>query len=603
MADKKVPIKYTSRDFNSIRNDLIEYAKQYYPNSFKDFNKASFGALMIDSVAYTGDILSFYLDYQVNESFLDTAIEFDNVVRLGRQLGYKYEVSPSSFGAVTFYVLVPANSNGIGVDSDYIPVLQRRSVFSSTNGNSYTLTENVDFSKDSNEIIAAAFDESSSLTTHYAIKAKGQVISGELATSLVSVGSHTPFYKTEILADNVAEIISVTDSEGVEWFEVDELSQDTVYVPIRNTNSDSTSAPFILKTLSVPKRFTVIKEGGSTFLQFGHGSEDQLTPEVDSVQDPSKVILKMHGRDHIVDESFDPSNLLSTDRLGVSPANTTLTIVYRANSVENLNSGTNTIVAKTSVNFEFPAALEGKVLETSKINDIVNSLDLTNEEPILGDITTPTVEELKHRIRNSFAMQNRAVTLQDYQQLVYRLPSQFGAIKKCHVIRDVDSFKRNLNLYVLSEGEEGELIKSNNTIKRNLKTWINQYKMINDTIDILDAEVVNFGIEFDIVSNSASNKFDVLELAARTLKNKYTNYSFALGESVFLTDIYSILNRVSGVADTLNVKIIKRSGNKYSQVSFDIDYFTSPDGRYVAIPQNAVFELKFPLVDIKGTVR
>jgi|ETNvirenome_6_85_1030632.scaffolds.fasta_scaffold01001_3 hypothetical protein len=603
MSEKQIPIKYSSRDFNSIKSDLVSYAKTYYPESFKDFNKSSFGALMLDTVAYVGDILSFYLDYQVNESFLDTAVEYNNVIRLGKQLGYKYETSPSSYGTAIFYILVPANSNGIGVDSDYIPVLRRGSTFISTNGNIFTLLENIDFSNNKNDIIAAKFDEDSSLTTHYAVKAHGSVVSGQFESEVATVGDHEPFRRIILKNANVAEIISVADEDGNEWSEVEELSQDTIYVPINNTNSDRKDTPFILKTVAVPRRFTVVKEYGTTILQFGYGSEDQLTPEVAAVQDPSQVILKIHGRDYITDESFDPTNLLSTDKLGISPSNVILTIRYRINTASNTNAAANTLVAKRDARLEFPSVLDGATLVSSKLNEVITSLEVNNDEPILGNITTPSVTQIKQRIKSTFSAQSRAVTLQDYSSLVYRLPAQFGAIKKCHVIRDVDSFKRNLNLYILSEDANTKLIKANDTLKQNLKTWVNRYKMINDTVDILDAEIVNIGIEFEIVSHSAANKFDTLEVASRALRQRIKEKVLSIGESFSITEIYSTLNRVRGVADTVNVKIVKKDASNYSQIGFSIDEFTSPDGRYVAIPQNAIFEVKFPELDIKGTVK
>jgi len=603
MSEKQIPIKYSSREFNSIKSDLVSYAKTYYPESFKDFNKSSFGALMLDTVAYVGDILSFYLDYQVNESFLDTAVEYNNVIRLGRQLGYKYETSPSSYGTAIFYILAPANTNGIGVDSDYMPLLKRGSTFIATNGNIFTLLENVNFSDEKNDIIAAKFDEDSSLTTYYAIKAYGAIVSGQFESERATVGSYEPFRKIVLRNTNIAEIISVTDGDGNEWVEVEELSQDTIYVPMGNTKSDKTETPFILKAIAVPRRFTIVREYGTTIMQFGHGSEDQLTPEVSAIQDPSKVILKIHGRDYITDESFDPTNLLSTDKLGISPANTTLTIKYRINTTENTNAAANTLVGKQDARLEFPSILDGAVLVNSKLSDVMASLEVNNDEPILGDITTPSVTQIKQRIKSTFSAQGRAVTLQDYSNLVYRMPSQFGAIKKCYIIRDADSFKKNLNLYILSENALGKLIKANSTLKQNLKTWINRYRMINDTIDILDAEIVNIGIEFEIVSHEAANKFDVLDSAIRALGQRIRKKVLSIGESFSITEIYSTLNRIKGVADTVNVKITKKDGKGYSQIGFSIDEFTSPDGRYVAIPPNAIFEVKFPEVDIKGTVK
>ncbi len=604
MEKKQVPIKYTSRDFNSIKQDLVDYAKRYYPNSFRDFNQASFGALMLDTVSYVGDILSFYLDYQANESFLDTASEFENVIRHGRELGYKYNPNPSSFGDATFYAMIPANANGIGANSDYFPILKRGTVCEGAMGHRFTLVNDLDFSDEVHDIIAAKFDNSTSAVTHYAVKAKAAIVSGEYGMQLVDVGTHSPFLRVEVPTENIVEILSVVDSGGNVWYEVEELSQDVVYIPIRNTVSDDrVTVPSILKPYSVPRRFVVSKEYGRTYLQFGHGSLSQLSAETQAVQDPSKLILKIHGKDHITDKAFDPSNLLSTDKLGISPANTTLTIRYRKNVLENVNAATNSITKISDPDFEFPSALEGATLIPSEISSVVDSLEVNNDEPILGDVTVPTVRELKQRIKGNFATQGRAVTLSDYQQMVYRMPPQFGSIKKCNIIRDADSFKRNLNVYILSENADGKLTKANNSLKRNLKTWIGRHKMINDTIDILDAEIINIGIEFDIASRLESNKFETLERATIALREKYIDYVFDIGEPIYYTDIYQTLNRVIGVADTTNVKIIHKYDSRYSQILYDIDFFTSADGRYVAIPQNAIFEIKLPLLDIKGTVK
>jgi len=605
MAIKEnVPIKYTSRDFATIKRDLVEYTKKYYPDTFKDFNEASFGSLMLDTVAYVGDILSFYLDYQANESFLDTAVEVDNVIRHGRQLGYKHERFSTAVGSVSVYVLVPANSNGIGVDSSYIPILKKDSTFTSANGNTYILNEDIDFSLDSHDIIAATFNETTSAVTKYAIKAQGQVIAGEIVSDFISVGTYAPFYKTELAGgDKILEILSATDGDGNEWFEVGYLSQDIVIVPIANKNADKATTPAILKLLSVPRRFVIERDAGRTFLQFGYGSENEVSSENTSLKDPSELVLKIHGKNHITDESFDPTNLLSSDKFGISPSNTTLQIVYRIASTGDSNAATNSVTSVGSSDFEFPAALEGTTLNGATISEVITSLEVNNESPIIGDVSYPTLDEIKQRIRSTFPTQNRAVTLEDYQNIIYRMPPAFGAIKKCHVVPDADSFKRNLNIYVLSEDTNGSLIKSNDTLKSNIKTWINRYKMINDTIDILDANIVNIGIEFEIVSQVESNKFEALELATSALVDLFSNKTFSIGENFYITDIYKVLNNTRGVADTTNVKIVKKIGSKYSQVHFNIEYFTSPDGRYIAIPENGTFEIKSPSIDIRGTIK
>ena len=189
--DKKL-IRYTDRDFNSIKQGLVDYARRYYPSTYKDFSEASFGSMMLDTVAYVGDVLSFYLDYQTNESFLDTAIEYDNVLRLGEQVGYKQPLRANSFGLVSLYVLAPISSDSSLPDSTYLPVLARGTKFSSNMGQVFSLIEDIDFANPDNEIVTATEDDSGTATA-YAIKAYGRVISGELNEELIDVGDFTRF--------------------------------------------------------------------------------------------------------------------------------------------------------------------------------------------------------------------------------------------------------------------------------------------------------------------------------------------------------------------------------------------------------------------------
>ena len=244
-AKKNYPlIKYTSRDFNTIKEDLVDYAKRYYPNTFQDFSEAGFGSLMLDTVSYVGDILSFYLDYSVNETFIDTAIEYDNVLKLGRQMGFKFKGTPISQGQASFYIVVPANAAGNAPDSSYIPTLKKGSSFSSANGVTFTLNEDIAFADPSNEIVVATANTTTGVPTGYAIKASGQVISGELLRETVTVGEYKKFRRIELDGDNVSEIVSITDAEGNDYYEVDYLSQDVIYKSVlnRDTNKNKTTA-------------------------------------------------------------------------------------------------------------------------------------------------------------------------------------------------------------------------------------------------------------------------------------------------------------------------------------------------------------------------
>lgn len=592
------PIKYTSREFDTIKQDLVDYAKRYYPNTFRDFNEASFGSLMLDTVAYVGDILSFYLDYQANESFLQTAIEYNNVLRHGRQFGFKFSANPSSHGFLSMYILVPANATGLGPDTDYLPILKKGSTFNSQGGANFVLNEDIDFSNSALEVRVGKVDSSTGVPTHYAIKAIGQVISGRITSETQSIGSFKKFLKLQLSTQDITEIISVVDSDGNEYFETEYMSQDIIFKGVLNQIKDHRDggAKEILKPFTVPRRFTVEREKRNTFLQFGSSTDARVNN--DMIADPSSVVLQVHGKNYISDTSFDPTSLISSDKFGISPSNTTLTIVSRVNNSETVNASAGQLNIVSNAIFSFG---DPTLLNTSVLQSVQSSLEVENDEPIVGDVTLPTTEELKVRIYDSFSSQNRAVTQSDYQSMIYRMPPKFGAIKRTAVLRDEDSFKRNLNVYVISEDSDGYLSKTNDSIKSNLKTWLQSNKMVNDTIDILDAKVANFGVNFRVIADLESPKFDVLARAETQLK-EYFSRKMDIGEPIFLTDIYSELKKVDGLIDVVSVKIIKKVGGLYSDVNFDLEGGQSPDGRYIEIPKNVILELKYPDSDITGVI-
>lgn len=598
-AKKNYPlIKYTSRDFNTIKQDLVDYAKRYYPNTFKDFSEAGFGSLMLDTVSYVGDILSFYLDYSVNETFIDTAVEYDNVLKLGRQMGFKFKGTPISQGQASFYIVVPANSAGNAPESSYIPTLKRGSQFSSANGVTFTLNEDVSFADPSNEVVVATANSTTGVPTGYAIKASGQVISGELLRESVTVGEYQKFRTIELDAVNVSEIVSITDSEGNEYYEVDYLSQDVIYKSVSNRGANKNKTTAVLRPFIVPRRFTTERIRDRMIIQFGYGSD--RTERTDPLVDPSKVVLQVHGKDYFTDASFDPSNLIETDKFGIVPADTTLTIIYRSNNLPDVNVSANALINVDAPDIEFD---DPTSLSLDSIQDVVSSLEVSNEEPITGDNSLPTVTELKQRIYNVYASQNRAVTALDYKSLCYSMPPRFGSIKRVNVIKDPGSYRRNLNAYVISEDENGNLIQANTTIKNNLKQWLNQGRMINDTVDILDAKIINLGIDIEMVTAMNANSFDVLDNVILEISSFFTK-TYEIGEPLYISDIYNRANKVDGVVDVVSVRVYQKTGAGYSNdINFIVDDNLSPDGRYVKIPENAILEIKNPDIDIKGSIR
>jgi len=596
MTNKNPPVKYINRDFETIKQDLINYAKVYYPDTFKDFNEASFGALMLDLVAYTGDMLSFYSDYQTNESFLDSAIETKNIIKLAKQFGFKYPGTPSSSGVVTLFVIVPATSAGSGPNTSLIPILQRGTSLVSDSGASFSLNDDVDFSKTDVETVVSAVNADGQPTS-YALKAFGEVISGRVDTELVTVGAYEKFMRLQLTGENITEILTVHDSQGHEYFEVDYLSQNIIFQSIRNrVSTEKELVPYLLREILVPRRFVVEHNSDfETFLQFGYGSEETLKDN--SFPDPSTSVLQVHAKKYFKDASFDPNIMLKTDKFGVVPPQGQLIIRYRVNTNSSVNIAAGSLNRVTSPIFSFGT----NTVSATQRSQIASSIEVTNETPILGQTDIITSEEIRTRAIDNFSSQNRAVTKQDYLNIIYRMPAKFGSIKRANIVQDKDSFKRNLNLFVVSENIDGNLIEATSTLKNNLKKWINQYKMINDTIDILDGRIANIGIEFEVVGVLEKSTTEILNKSISAIKAKFANVLF-LGQPFYVQDVFKALNDLPEVIDTKSVKIVNRRGSKYSTTNYDAEANMTSDQKFIIVPEDVILELRFPDEDIVGVV-
>ena len=259
----------------------------------------------------------------------------------------------------------------------------------------------------------------------------------------------------------------------------------------------------------------------------------------------------------------------------LAPADTTLTIQYRFNTTSDVNAAIDTITEVDDAKFKF--AGQGS-LSSAQRASVISSLEVSNEEQFLGDISLPSSEEIRQRAFSFFATQNRAVTAQDYQALSYGMPNKYGAIKRVAVFKDSDEFKRNVNLYVISETSTGKLTTANVTLKTNLKNWLLQYKMINDTIDILDARIVNYSLHYEVMTEINANRFDVINKCNAVLSDKFSLVQ-DIGEPLLLSNIFKILQVVDGVMDVTSVEARVKTGGIYANTSYDMEAALSADGR------------------------
>lgn len=595
MSNKKILINYTNRDFSSIKKNLEEHARLYYPDTYKDFSENSFGSYILDTVSYVGDMLSFYLDYQVNETFLDTALEYENVRKLARNTGYNFTGRPAAYGMATFYIMVPAASSGLGPDRTLIPILRAGSEVQATTGTTFVLTEDVDFANPKNEVIAARFSNSTGKPSDYAIRAHGQIKSTVLYRTTVNVGNLTRFRKVQVGTAAVAEIKSVIDSEGHEYYQVDHLAQDVVYINTTNPNAANDGVPQIIKPKVVPRRFVVIQDETGTYLQFGYGSDEENTTT--DITDPSQVALKMSGKPYLTDTAFDPTRLLDTNTLGIAPANTTLTVLFYQNETDSVNVAANQLNTISLSSLTFPNETNAtRGLQSS----VRSSLEVSNDTAIVGNTSVPTSEELRYRSYAAKAAQMRTVTRNDYEAFIYMMPPSFGSIKRASVVNDPSSSNRRLSIYLISTDSNNYLITTNSTIKQNVKSWLNKNKMLNDNIDIYDAKIINIGFDYQIIVHPTKDKVEVLNQVSSRLQNELAN-KMHIGEPFYLTNIYNIINKVDGVVDTISVKPKIMQGTSYSSTPVSLQELKSKDGTYLKAPKNVIFEIKYFNSDIKGT--
>lgn len=606
-TQKKRSIKYLNRDFESFKRDFVEHLRVHFPNTVQDFNESSVGMMFTELAAFIGDNMSFYLDKQVNESYTETSKELKNIFRHAKQLGFKPFGKSAATGTVDAFLKVPAIKNNLQTipDMRYAGAIKKGAKLKSRNGQTYETLVDVDFSTvDINNpsfVQVGDRDPSSREPTTFVLKVSGlNVKAGETKIATFSIGAYKAFRKITLADDNVLEVIRIDDSEANQWYEVDFLPQDTVFDGLANTGTDATDVPFLLKLRSVPYRFVTQYDVASQLTSLIFGTGDAQTFDGDLIPDLGDLSLPLYGKDTFTDFSLDPQNFLRTRTLGLAPVNTTLTVRYRVGGGAETNAGSGEIDTVADSTFE----IGDSSLSANVIRDVGNSFSVINPNPIQGGRDELSVDEVRQLIPAVFAAQSRIVTPPDFVARSLSMPAKFGSVFRANA--KVNSFNKNsVELVVLSRDSNGYVTTATQDLKTNLKTYLSRFRMMTDAIEILDGQILNIAINFNVLTNPDFNKTEVVSNGIIALKEFFETDVWQLNQPINLTDIYTTLASVPGVLSVINISIVNRVGNfdnrSYSSTSFNIN--ENKKNGIIYCKENAIFEVKYPNKDIVGVAR
>jgi len=601
--------RYLSRDFDSFRATLLDYARQYYPNQIQDFSESSVGGLFLDMAAYVGDNMSFYLDYLYNELNYDTAVEPSSLERSLTNAGIQINGSSPATVRVTAYIEVPVFSPGDeGPDVSLLPIIKQGTIFSSINGIYFNLIEDIEFAVDEvgdgsyvlnknvDKKIGAVRADGKVIT--YILSLDGLCVSGFETSESFKFGAFVPFRKISLAQQNVNEIINVIDGMGNTYYEVGALSHDVVYKNVINVSSDSKIVKDSLKVIPAPYRFTKFTNlvGRTTTLTFGGGNANTL--EDDVIPDPSEFAIALPYSKTISRVPVNPEKLLTTNTLGISGENTTVVIKYRYGGGLNHNAAPGTINTISNLFIEFP-----KNPVSTKALKVRGTLEVRNLQQASGGEDAMTIDELVALIPSIKNSQERIVTKEDLLARVYTIPSNFGRVFRAAVVSNSQN-PLSSQLYIISRDSNKTLITSPDSLKMNLKKYLNSYRMISDAIDILDAHIVNLQLKFSVVLDPSQNRTLILSEILTNLQDKYNIKNMQINQPILLSDVVNIIFSVQGVISVDNVQFSNVSGVinnlSYSDYIHDIKAYTK---RQILFPPNGgIFEIKYPDVDIIAKV-
>ena len=617
MADLKRDIRYINRDFSDFRSALIEYSKTYFPNTYNDFTETSTGMLFMEMASYVGDILSFYLDNQIQETFITRARQTENLFEMAYLLGYKPKVTTAAQVELDFYQQVPAKLSGGEYVPDYdyaLLIPQNTQITSNTNSQLRFLIEDpIDFSAsgslDPTEV--SVYQVSGANPTFFLLKKKRKAISATINTTTFTFAASKRFDTRTLNASNIIGVLDVYDSDGNQWYEVPNLAQENVFDTIRNTNLNDptfaaeTDAPYLLQLKQTQRRFaTRFVTTGSLEFQFGAGATTNTDEEI--VPNPDNVGLGLPFERDKMTTAFSPLNFIFTNTYGIAPYNTTLTVRYLTGGgvQSNVEAGALTIIDDSNIRF-----IKTNGLDPTTADSIFNSVSSNNTKAADGGQDGDTIEEIRQNALGNFQNQLRTVTKEDYLIRALSMPSNLGVIAKAYATPvkigeyQAGELPTLLDLYILTYNANKNLKTASSLVKRNLQTYLSEYRMINDAINIKDAFIINIGIDFDIIVLPNYNNNLVLTKCIDSLTEYFDIDKWQINEPILLNDLYILLDKVEGVQTVKNITIKNLAGAAlgYSEYAYDTSGATINSVVYPSIDP-MIFEVKFPNTDIKGRV-
>jgi len=609
-------IKYLNKDFTELRSSLVNYAKTYFPTTYNDFTPASPGMMFMEMAAYVGDVLSFYLDNQFQETYLQYARQTNNLYELAYMFGYKPNVTGVALVDISFYQQVPAILSG----SSYVPdfnytlyIEPNAKVTSNLNSNiSFLVEDPIDFSVSSSgdPTEVTIYQIAGSTPQSFLLKKNRKAISSNINQKQYTFDEPVQFATVDLSDENIIGILDCFDSDSNQWYEVDYLAQDTIYKSIKNTNTNDPylsqyqgDTPYLLQLEQVQRRFvTRFIDSGSLQIQFGAGTATDKDEEI--IPNPDNVGLGLPFEKDRLTVAYSPNNFTFTRTYGIAPSSTTLTFRYLTGGGVSANVPSNDLTQLTST-----TRFLNSNLDPNTANSIFASLAVTNPEAASGGGSGDTEEEIRQNSSANFASQQRTVTQDDYLVRTLAMPAKYGTVAKAYIeptkAQTISAGESNsiLDLYVLSNDSNGYLTTASPALKQNIITYLSQYRMVNDSINIKDGFIINIGVNFEIILLPNYNNNQVLTACILALQDYFKVSNWQINQPIILRNVYIILDRIEGVQTVKTVDIVNKVGVNlgYSPYAYDITGATANNVIYPSLDPS-IFEVKYLNTDIQGKV-